>query len=170
MHVYIYIQLNNSLQSPHVYRFKLPFEAVADQLESTHPSPPPLDHELLTSDPLHSMLRLMRCCAVAGGVENLTAKNADTSTEVDSDDAMAMPHADLVALECSSVRAGLDMCCKHMSGASSHREAVAGIHRLELEAVGLAFRTVARRSGELCNWRQLLERYMYICTYVHTCT
>ena len=108
-------------------RLKLPFPVgTYEDSVSSHSTPCPVDPDLLTSEPLLSMLRTHYHVALAGGVGRLidVYKSGEqqllSSSAASSDDLLSVPSHDIKSLQCLQMR----LPVADLAALSSHQEVI----------------------------------------------
>ena len=95
-------------------------------------------------------------------MEIITTDNKDNEIDEDCDNSTVLQQAELVALKCLNLHSGLGLCFKRVYSALSHYEAAAEINHLDVVIASLHISGVSLGGRELCNWRELLERYVFL--------
>lgn len=132
-------------------RLKLPFLIETYEPDSGYVIHSPVDTDLLTSDPVLSMLRVHYHVALSGSVSELL-KTCDSEQMLSSDDQkLCIPLHDIKSLKCLQLR----VCFDELAALTSHQEMLKAIQLANIVAI-----TGCQVYKSLClnSWTSALEK------------
>ena len=141
-----------------ILRLKLPFLiGTYEDTVSDHSTPCPVDLELLTSEPLLSMLRTHYHVALAGSIGRLIdayeSGDQQLLSVADSDEKLCVPSCDIRSLKCLQIKLPVE----DLASLSSHQEV---INNMQLASVVIPCElpSVIKRDRYEADWSKGVEK------------
>ena len=140
-----------------ILRLKLPFlVGTYEDTVSSHSTPCPVDPELLTSEPLLSMLRTHYHVALAGSIDRLVdayeSGDQQLLSVANSDEKLCVPSCDIRSLKCLQMKLPVD----DLATLSSHQEV---INNMQLACVVMPCELLSPRKDKYeTDWSKGVEK------------